>query len=79
VPILQSYTAQVINGMIVLDEDKPLPPDGTRLRVEVIAESTGSRRRTLAERIASVIGRAEGLPTDLADQQDHYLHGQPKR
>lgn len=41
--------------------------------------TVSTKRRTLAERLSSVIGKAEGLPTDLADQHDHYLHGQPKR
>jgi hypothetical protein len=75
----ETYTGQVQNGVIVLDEGTPPLPEGARLRFELIAETEGPRRRTLAERLASVIGRAEGLPTDLADQHDHYLHGQPKR
>jgi hypothetical protein len=75
----ESYTGQVVNGVIVLDEGAPAPPEGARLRIEVIAETSGPRGRTLAERLASVIGRAEGLPPDLAEQHDHYIHGQPKR
>jgi hypothetical protein len=75
----ETYTGEVRNGVVVFDEDKPLPPEGSRLRIEVIPETSGPRGRTLAERLASVIGQAEGLPTDLADQHDHYLHGQPRR
>ncbi len=75
----ETYTAEVKNGVVVFDEGVPPPPEGARLRIEVVAETAGPRRRTLSERLASVVGRAEGLPTDLADQHDHYLHGQPKR
>jgi hypothetical protein len=75
----KSYTGQVVNGVVVPAEGTPALPEGTRLRLEVIAEAAGPRGRTLAERPASVVGRAEGLPTDLADQLDHYLHGQPRR
>ena len=75
----ETYTGQVQNGVIVLDEGTPPLPEGTRLRIEPIPSPTSGRGRTLAERLASVIGKAEGLPTDLADQHDHYLHGQPKR
>jgi hypothetical protein len=35
--------------------------------------------RTLAEIFADVIGKAEGLPRDLAAQHDHYLHGRAKQ
>jgi hypothetical protein len=75
----EMYTAEVRNGAVVFDEGTPPLPEGARLRVEIVAEPVNSRGRTLAERLASVIGKAEGLPTDLADQHDHYLHGQPKR
>ncbi|MEX2176820.1 MAG: hypothetical protein WD872_20805 [Pirellulaceae bacterium] len=33
----------------------------------------------LAERLGKIIGIAEGLPSDLAEQHDHYLHGRPKK
>ena len=76
----QTYTGQVQNGVVVFDAGIPPLPEGTRLQLQPIAATTETpRRRTLAERLASVIGRAEGLPTDLADQHDHYLHGQAKR
>ena len=75
----ETYTGQVQDGVIVLDEGTPPLPEGARLRMELVEEGEKPRRRTLAERLASVIGRAEGLPSDLADQHDHYLHGQPKR
>ena len=72
----ETYVGEVRNGVVVFDEGMPPPPEGSRLRIEVVAEAAEPRRRNLAERLASVIGRAEGLPTDLADQHDHYLHGQ---
>ena len=75
----ETYTGHVQNGVVVFDEGTPPLPEGAHLRIELVAETGEPRRRTLAERLASVIGRAEGLPTDLADQHDHYLHGQPKR
>jgi hypothetical protein len=73
----ESYTGRVRNGVVVFDEGTPPSPEGARLRIEFVAETGNPRRRTLAERLASVIGRAEGLPADVADQHDHYLHRQP--
>jgi hypothetical protein len=29
--------------------------------------------------LKDVIGKAAGLPKDLAENHDHYLHGQPKK
>jgi hypothetical protein len=64
----------VKNGVAVPDEETPLP-EGARVRIETVADG----ERTLADRLANVIGIAEGLPPDLAENHDHYLHGQPKR
>ena len=75
----ETYTGQVQNGVVILDEGTPPLPEGTRLRVELVHPAEEPQGRTLAERLASVIGRAEGLPEDFADQHDHYIHGQPKR
>ena len=75
----ETYTGQVQNGVVVFDEGTPALPEGARLRIELIAQAEHPQGRTLAERLASVIGKAEGLPADFADQHDHYLHGQPKR
>jgi hypothetical protein len=73
----ESYTAQVINGVIVLDEGAPPLPEGTKVRVELVEMDDAVR--DLSRRLLSVAGKAKGLPSDLAAQHDHYLHGQPKR
>jgi hypothetical protein len=61
------------NGVIVLDEATTLP-DGMRVRVEFLDESTVP---TIAERLKNVIGQGKGLPADLAENHDHYVHGAP--
>lgn len=66
----------VKNGVVVLD-GQPALPEGTKVRVEPVRESEGAA--TLAERLKSVIGITDGLPSDLAENHDHYLHGRPKR
>jgi hypothetical protein len=35
--------------------------------------------RSLAERYASFIGTAKGLPPDMSENLDHYLYGLPKQ
>ncbi len=73
----EAYTGEVRNGVIVLEGAPAALPEGACVRVELIEAppETG----TMADRLREVIGRAKGLPTDLAEQHDHYLHGQPKR
>jgi hypothetical protein len=34
---------------------------------------------SLLERLEGIVGVAEGLPSDMAAQHDHYLHGLPKK
>jgi hypothetical protein len=70
-----SYLGQVRNGVIVLEEDVSLA-EGTKVRVEPV-EAT--EPPTLAERLKNCIGIIEGLPSDMARNHDHYLHGQPKK
>ena len=65
----------VHNGVIVLDDAAALP-EGTRVR---ISPSRPDQPRPFGERFAQFKGAATGLPTDLADQHDHYRLGTPKR
>ncbi len=69
------YAGHVSGGVIVLDGESALP-EGTRVRVLPVASQQGT---TLADRFANVIGKATGLPKDMAAQHDHYIHGSPKR
>ncbi len=54
------------------------------------AKTSGQRKRAkspraqapasdFSARYADLIGAATGLPADLAEQHDHYLHGTRKR
>jgi hypothetical protein len=63
------------NGVVVLDEPANVP-DGTVVRVEIVESKP---RKTLAERFANIIGAANDLPSDMAAQHDHYIHGTPKK
>ncbi len=70
-----TYQGTVKNGVVVFDGEPPLP-DGARVSVE---PADMAPKRTLAERLKPVIGIAKGLPPDLAENHDHYLHGRPKQ
>jgi hypothetical protein len=72
-----SYTGRVHNGVIVLDNGSKLA-EGTVVRVEPVQPAVGSEAggRARFERLAGVL---DDLPSDLARNHDHYLHGHPKR
>lgn len=74
------YSGKVKNGVVVFDKDLKLP-DGTNVRIEPCTrnETDATEMPTLAEQFADVIGAVPELPTDMAAQHDHYLHGAPRR
>jgi hypothetical protein len=73
---------QIEDDHVVFDTPVILP-DGTKVTVAVQSDrkETNSEDElpSLYDRLKSVAGKAKGLPTDLAINHDHYLHGQPNR
>ena len=74
------YRGIVRKGVVVLEEGAKLP-EGMEVRIEPVAddESTPSGGPTLAEQFGDVIGTVPDLPTDMAENHDHYLHRAAKR
>ena len=75
------YNGQVRGGVVVFKNEKP--PEGATVRVEVVGENTctaaGGQGGGLWSKLLEVAGTVEGLPSDMAEQHDHYIHGTPKR
>ena len=70
------YEGKVVNGVVVLENGDSLP-EGTRVRVLTVEPpSTGE---TLGQRLLKFAGTAKGLPSDMAENHDHYIHGRPKK
>ena len=80
---------KVKNGKVLLDDPNVLP-DGTEVVVRPARKQrvpgrrnkpgkAKARPRSLAERLANVIGKAQGLPPDASVNLNHYLYGLPKR
>lgn len=71
-----TYQGHIESGKVVFDEPVPLD-EGVRVRVELFPEDhdtvTPSAGKTLAAELASVIGRASGLPRDSSENHDRYL------
>jgi hypothetical protein len=66
------YRGHIEKGVVVLDEPLQLP-EGAPVDVVPV------KIKTLAERFKKIIGIARGLPKDMAENHDHYLHGRPKK
>jgi hypothetical protein len=78
-----TYRGRVKNGVVVLDDPSALP-DGTEVSVRPLKSRQPGRRKgkarpqSLYERMKPFIGAVSGLPHDLAENHDHYLHGRFK-
>lgn len=66
-----SFTGTVKNGVVVLPPGLKLP-DGAEVQLTVPDSAS------FAERYAAYIGVADDLPSDLAENLDHYVHGHRK-
>ncbi len=73
----ETITGHVQNGVIVLDDGVPSLPEGTKVRIEAV--SIEDAIRDLSRRLVAIAGTAKDLPSDFAEQHDHYIHGLPKR
>ena len=77
------YRGRVEKGVVVFDEKASLA-DGTEVTIRPVKPRSGRSGKarkplSLAERLGPVVGMAENLPEDLAQNHDHYLYGLPKK
>jgi hypothetical protein len=76
-------TGKVVNGVVVLDQPGSIK-DGTTVRVQPFENKQDASEKdinSLREMLLSHAGVIEdgSLPSDLAENLDHYLYGTPKR
>jgi hypothetical protein len=72
---LMKYRGTVKDGVVVLEGHTSLA-EGTVVEVEPVRET---KQQTLGQRLKKFAGTAKNLPSDMARNHDHYLHGQPKK
>ena len=63
---------RVKNGVVVIENDIKLP-EGQLVRIEVLDDETLIRR--LREDLEEFTGCMDGLPEDMAERHDYYIHG----
>ena len=83
-----TYRGRMRNGVVVLDQPASVP-EGAEVEVRLVAETSGHADGSsdegqavpawlqVARRLSEQM--PDDLPTDLAEQHDHYIHGTPKR
>ncbi len=75
------YSGEIRNGSVVFD-NPCLVPDGTKVTI-CIEDSTTTKPvdspSNVGKRLLKHAGTVTGLPEDMAEQHDHYLHGTAKR
>jgi hypothetical protein len=77
------YRGHVEKGVVVLDDAVTLP-EGLAVKIEpspaepqeAAIDDSGE---TFGHKLLKHAGKAVGLPSDLAENHDHYLYGTPKR
>jgi hypothetical protein len=78
-----NYESVVHNGQVVLHVGDALP-EGTAVRVTVSPAEPKPPAEPPADEptlksLLRLSGAVKGMPSDFAEQHDHYLHGTPKR
>jgi hypothetical protein len=75
VRLAMTIEGTIHKGTVVLDNGAAIP-DGTRVTV-FVRESGGSV--PTFRNLLDLAGTVNDLPSDMALNHDHYLHGHPKR
>jgi len=65
-----TYRGKVKGGVVVLEPGTSLA-DGTEVQVQPIEP----RASTLGDRLMKYAGKVAGLPADMAENHDRYIHG----
>jgi hypothetical protein len=74
-----TITATVLNGAIQLPPGTQLP-EGAKLQITLPEpKPAGTHLPTLYDTLRGLVGAAQELPADMADEHDHYIHGAPRR
>jgi hypothetical protein len=77
-----TYRGTVRKGVVVLEPGATLP-EGADVTVTTVeqpdTDQAAQGPQTLGERLMKYAGAVKGLPSDLARNHDHYIHGTPRK
>src|SRR2546423_625934 len=74
-----TYRGEVKNGVVVIEGNPPLP-EGAQVQVELVvadelSDAEMEQMPTWDEVFQDITGKAQGLPSDMARNHNHYIHG----
>ena len=78
-----TYRGKYSKGTVILPRGVDIP-EGAEVEVTPVASPSNGEAEleqgpTLYETLKPFIGSFDGLPSDLAENHDHYLYGTPKK
>jgi hypothetical protein len=78
-----TYKGKVKDGVVVVDEPANLP-EGAEVRIELTSSGSDEpvldeNGQTLGQKLMKFAGTVKGMPSDMARNHDHYIHGTPKK
>lgn len=75
-----NFESVVTNGQVVVDVGSVLP-DGTAVQVTVTPapDPAPPKPEPTLKWLLRLAGTVHDMPSDFAKQNDHYIHGTPKR
>jgi hypothetical protein len=68
-------------GRIIVDDEASLP-EGAEVKIELVSPTESEAAEpgtTLYDRLKPVAGIIKDLPSDFAENHDHYIHGRPNK
>jgi len=71
-----TYRGTVLKDTVILPPEAKLA-DGTQVHVEPLEGA--SPLEPVGKKLLALAGILKDLPADFAENDDHYLHGAPKR
>jgi len=66
----------IVHQGVIVPDDATALPEGMRVRIN---PAPAAESKPFGERFAQFKGAIPGLPTDLAEQHEHYRLGSAKR
>jgi hypothetical protein len=77
-----TYRGTVKQGVVVLEPGATFP-EGTTVTVSAVDGDSvtppAPQPNTLGRRLMKYAGAVKGLPSDMARNHDHYIHGTPRK
>ena len=70
------YRGHIKNGVVVFDDPVTLP-EGVEVQVEAVGNENDIQ--SLREGLLKLAGTVSGLPSDMARNHDHHIHGTPRK